>query len=257
MKATFLRRIAISSSCLALLSATGFLRAESSSSTQPLRAVDLTKIDRRIAKEPAYQTNKPKYCLLVFGPEAHTRVWLVLDCKSLYVDRTGTGDLTGPGKRLEKPKAANAATFRTGPITSVDGKTTYPNVLVRIPLVAGGKPPEVVVLTPPHLQKAGVHKQVTESERRLSFADSPEHAPIVHFDGPLSFELENPKQEFMLGEKPNGLTVMIGTRGLGHGTFAALALPDNAPAGVAEITFPNRQPGEKPIVVQVPLKPPD
>ena len=32
-------------------------------------AVDLAKIDRSIAKEPAYKT-KPKYCLLVFGAEA-------------------------------------------------------------------------------------------------------------------------------------------------------------------------------------------
>ena len=31
------------------------------------QAVDLTKIDRTIAKEPAYK-NKPRYCLLVFGP---------------------------------------------------------------------------------------------------------------------------------------------------------------------------------------------
>jgi len=36
---------------------------------------DLTKIDRSIKKEPAYQ-GEPKYCLLVFGPEAKTRIWL-------------------------------------------------------------------------------------------------------------------------------------------------------------------------------------
>ena len=41
------------------------------------QAVDLTKIPRVIAKEPAYQ-GKPKYCLLVFGPEAKHRVWLGL-----------------------------------------------------------------------------------------------------------------------------------------------------------------------------------
>src|SRR5262245_65651509 len=50
------------------------------------RATDLTKIDRTIAKEPAYKS-KPKYCLLVFGPEAKMRVWLVLDGDVLYVDR--------------------------------------------------------------------------------------------------------------------------------------------------------------------------
>src|ERR1700716_872057 len=60
---------------------------------------DLTKIDRTIAKEPAYK-GKPKYCLLVFGPEAKTRVWLGLDGDVLYADRNGNGDLTEEGERL-------------------------------------------------------------------------------------------------------------------------------------------------------------
>ncbi len=58
-----------------------------------LGAADLHKIERTIAKEPAYK-NKPKYCLLVFGPEATTRVWLVQDGDLLYVDRNANGDLT-------------------------------------------------------------------------------------------------------------------------------------------------------------------
>jgi hypothetical protein len=37
-------------------------------------AADLAKIDRRIVREPAYQSGEPKYCLVVFGPEARTRV---------------------------------------------------------------------------------------------------------------------------------------------------------------------------------------
>ena len=39
---------------------------------------DLSQIQRAIAREPAYLT-KPRYGLLVFGPEAKTRVWLVQD----------------------------------------------------------------------------------------------------------------------------------------------------------------------------------
>src|SRR5215510_10605392 len=62
--------------------------------------IDLTKVDRTIAKEPAYKT-KPKYCLLVFGPKAKTRVWLVLDGDVLYVDRNGNGDLTDANERVE------------------------------------------------------------------------------------------------------------------------------------------------------------
>src|SRR5579871_5179529 len=77
----------------------------------PAGAVDLAKIDRTIRKEPAYRSKAPQYCLLVFGPEAKTRVWLVLDLdsepweenaagNSLYVDRNGSGDLTEPGNRV-------------------------------------------------------------------------------------------------------------------------------------------------------------
>jgi len=47
--------------------------------TVPAAEFDLNKIERTIAKEPVYQTKSPRYCLLVFGPEAKTRVWLVLD----------------------------------------------------------------------------------------------------------------------------------------------------------------------------------
>src|SRR5262249_40201765 len=63
-------------------------------------AADLTKVDRTIKKEPAYQT-KPTYCLLVFGPKARDRVWLVLDGDILYVDRNGNGDLTEEGESIK------------------------------------------------------------------------------------------------------------------------------------------------------------
>src|SRR5438270_6084694 len=69
----------------------------------PLSAADLTHIDRKIAKEPAYKS-KPKYCLLVFGPEAKTRVWLVQDGNTLYVDRNGNGDLTEASKKVTAAK---------------------------------------------------------------------------------------------------------------------------------------------------------
>ncbi|MFM9964404.1 MAG: hypothetical protein ACKV2Q_24645 [Planctomycetaceae bacterium] len=39
------------------------------------KPVDLTKIDRSVAKEPEY-SNSPRYCLLVFGEKAESRVWI-------------------------------------------------------------------------------------------------------------------------------------------------------------------------------------
>jgi RNA polymerase sigma factor (sigma-70 family) len=64
---------------------------------------DLTKIDRTIVKEPKYKT-EPYYALLVFGPEAKKRVWLVVDGETLYVDRNGNGDLTEAKERIAGPK---------------------------------------------------------------------------------------------------------------------------------------------------------
>src|SRR5262245_35794495 len=69
----------------------------------PARATDLTKVERSIAKEPVYETKNQRYCLLVFGPEAKTRVWLVLDGDTLYVDRQGTGDLTAKDAKITLP----------------------------------------------------------------------------------------------------------------------------------------------------------
>ena len=61
-------------------------------STPPAGATDLKMLDRTIGKEPKY-SSRPNYALLVFGPEAKTRVWLILVGQVLYVDRNGNGDL--------------------------------------------------------------------------------------------------------------------------------------------------------------------
>ena len=102
-------------------------------------AADLNKIERGIAHEPKYH-GQPKYCLLVFGPQAQTRVWLVLDGKALYADRSGKGDLAGPGKRLKNAglKDSKMARYYTGPIIAADGKTRYPDVKVFVFERGGG-----------------------------------------------------------------------------------------------------------------------
>ena len=81
------RRLLATIVCFALLAA-------------PAAALDLTKIERSIRKEPAYESKRPQYCLMVFGPEAKVRVWLVLDGNILYVDRSGNGDLTAAADRI-------------------------------------------------------------------------------------------------------------------------------------------------------------
>ena len=59
-------------------------------------------------REPAYTSRRPLYGLLVFGPEAKARVWMVLDRSKpdagpydvLYADLDADGDLTEPAERV-------------------------------------------------------------------------------------------------------------------------------------------------------------
>jgi hypothetical protein len=70
-----------------------------------VRAVDLSKIERVITKEPVY-AGQPLYALMVFGPEAAIRVWLVVDGETVYLDRNGNGDLTEADERVPLDAAA-------------------------------------------------------------------------------------------------------------------------------------------------------
>jgi hypothetical protein len=142
--------------------------------TQTAHGVDLAKIDRVTAKEPAYQSKTPKYCLMVFGPEAKTRVWLVLDGEVLYVDRNGNGDLTGADKRVEKSR--NDGKFRVGSITAADGKTQY----FDIKLLLFGKAGFRILLK----AKLGRVYQYITDEDELRFADRPQDPPSCTSMGP-------------------------------------------------------------------------
>src|SRR5438552_10146109 len=97
-------------------------------------AVDLTKIDRALVKEPKYRSAAVKYCLLVFGPEAKTRVWLVQDGDTLYVDRNGNGDLTEEHEKIAAEKDEGAAdgrySFKVGEVR--DGALTHKELFVYV-----------------------------------------------------------------------------------------------------------------------------
>src|SRR4051812_21776583 len=94
---------------------------------------DLSAIDRTVRKEPAYK-GQPRYCLLVFGPEAKARVWLVLDGDTLYVDRNGNGDLTEPGEKVAaEATEAGSATYRHFVVeTLTDGALTHRNLQLTV-----------------------------------------------------------------------------------------------------------------------------
>src|SRR5215471_14688408 len=248
------------------------------SAPAPAAAAELSKIDRTIAKEPTYQS-KPKYCLLVFGLDAKTKVWLVLDGDVLYVDCNGNGDLTGAEKKVRREKARGQVpgNFACGDVVQADGKTTCRGLTV------SGSPEEGEMWVAINLD--GKHEQTASVDANgyLQFADSPILAPTVHFDGPLTMDLVPQYLEitqiatavekgnaveiirertvrailpkFVRGAENTDLRVAVGTVGRGKGTFARIHHKD-LPAGlhpVAEFEFPNRDPAKGPIKINLAL----
>jgi hypothetical protein len=216
-------------------------------------AADRGTGEHRIAKEPAYQ-GKPKYCLLVFGPEAKTRIWLVVDADArlLYVDRNGNGDLSEKDKRVEPyEKGIDLRRYRAGDIAAAGGKTKYTNLSV----VHVGTEPGAQGLSVEEGFTISIEAQGKTQEAVVkTFGDQPRNAPVVHFDGPRTFALfDAPGQVFARGNEPNYLTVLIGTWGPDRKTFATIpcaGVPANVHP-VAEIEFPSKKAGTKPLKAKI------
>lgn len=182
-------------------------------------AQDLAKIERSIAKQPAYASKEPKYCLLVFGPKAETRVWLVLDlaydplrekpgkADALYADLNGDGDLTDPKERIPvtvvtkksfelglptrigsfdvKDHDMNVPSFHVGNVTSREGKTTYAKLSVDVGWYIFGRPDRQVTVS---VDTPGYGRQSVGGPEWW-FARSPAKAPVIWFDGALTLRL--------------------------------------------------------------------
>jgi hypothetical protein len=197
----------------------------------PGQAADLSKIPLRIGKEPAYQTTKPRYCLLVFGPEAKTRVWLVEDGDVLYADRNGNGDLTDPEERFRFDKYPPC---RIGDVHDPASGTTYKSVEV----VEDSQGRRVSVVIP------GRGRQVAHSDRfgSFEFGASAAQAPVVHFGGPLELSLQSLDSP---ARDPHGVylpvVAVVGTPGKGKGTFAVIN-PDDEFRGAKFVCEPSFTP---------------
>lgn len=212
-------------------------------------------IEWQIAKQPVYQS-KPEYALLVFGPDARTRVWMVQDGDLLYVDHNGNGDLTEPSKRLERspgradpqsPGGWDPSMVRVHEIADATHANRYTDLRVTWGDVDGRRGYEVAVTINGRYHQTWMGK----------FAERLADAPIIHFHGPLSLFFEagrsatvllrtkNDCQFYARVETPcaNGECVNI--------DHARGGLDNQNP--VAVIDFPNKTPGEPPVRKRVSL----
>ena len=209
----------------------------------PLNAApDLAKIDRTIVKEPAYET-QPRYCLLVFGPNAETRVWLVEDGETLYVDRNANGDLTEQGEALQPTKKQKLSGYRdaqyeTVKIVPADGSSTHTEFKIGY-YQSDGKPVH-------HFIKVKVNgKQQQFAGWRPIFSDAQQAAEIFHFGGEFAPRPLRKKQLSLTGDGQE-LHLSWFTQGLGKDARAMLGY-EAVPVEItpfAEIEWPSDEPNE-------------
>jgi hypothetical protein len=227
--------------------------------SMPATLPDLTRVDRTIAREPAYRA-APRYCLLVFGPEADVRVWMVRDGDTLHVDRNANGDLAEPGESLgptdrrefmtlEEGRSVpyRQATYSVGDLSPA-GRRERHTGLELSQYQVGDKPAEVVI----SLLVNGTTRQY--AGWTPLFAESRELAPIVHFGGAMVAQPLRGGAVSLSGAKPE-LHLRFGTPGLGSRTFASLGY-EAVPGDVhprAEIEWPGARPDVPPVRTTVTL----
>jgi len=231
----------------------------------PLRAADLAAIERTIGKQPAYRA-EPRYCLLLFGAEAKTRVWIVEDGRTLYVDRNANGDLTDDGPPLQPTEVRNLGSLSGGPprwdfdyVLDEIKPATGPaqtkfrlrrwnygdkedNYGLSVTLHDDKRPrektgPDLAAGRPPARSSAdSAADDAPAPDDGISmyagwfgtlWADSPAKASILHFGGPLEPRLIREK-EFVVDSGVRRLSVCLITPGLG----------DAGPARLSEYAIP-------------------
>ncbi len=243
-------------------------------------AVDLAKIERKIAKEPAYR-NKPKYCLLVLGPEAKTRVWLVQDGDTLYVDRNGNGDLTEANEKVTAERSENAEegvyVFNAGDLR--DGARLHKELTLYVQKIDYLAEREDAVK---HLLKKNPKARgyylflevempgrkgnaiggrvqqrgfLVDSNGVLQFAERPQDAPILHFGGPWQITLFG-KHQLMI-DRDTDVVLGVGSPGVGPGSFTWIDYDNVIPTDkfpTLDIVYPPKRPGETPLREHYELK---
>jgi hypothetical protein len=217
-----------------------------------LRAAEPPAKDRAIAKEPVYESKEPRFCQLVFGPEAKHSVWLVIDGDHLYVDRNGNGNLTEEGKRFLRRPAFLGGGFVMPELAIGDGPPTYTNLIVYWSPQPSGQqkkefPVEVLV---------DVNKQYCQWADFRAIAGRAKDAPVIQFGGPLEMILHADEAPIPAPEKERPIGAVIGTRSsTGHLAMVRndrnLA-PNSDIHPLAEITFPAKA-GADPVPIKLTL----
>ena len=188
---------------------------------------ELKEVDRKPPKEPAYTSRRPLYGLLLFGPEAKARVWMVLDRSGpdagpydiLYVDLDADGDLTEAGERLAGQVQGEGARFSLPGLKDPATGIEHTKFTAR---ATGAPDPTVMVsVTWRGKRKMGGGYPEDPENGYLKFMDSPANAPVMWANGDEPYRF----QRWYGGRLPIGgqedFKVFVGQRGAGPNSFWA------------------------------------
>ncbi len=169
----------------------------------------LDSVERLIVKEPKYLST-PRYALLVLGTKAESKVWMVEDGKTLYIDRNANGDLTDDGPPVKSKNETELGKLASG-LPNFD-MNYFPDDIA---------PPRGPRLTDFNLRRWNYGDKEDSYGLSLTldgktplyagwfgtfWAKSPAEVPLVHFGGPLYPRLLGSK-EFIAGRNSTRLNI--------------------------------------------------
>jgi hypothetical protein len=215
----------------------------------------LTKIERRIGKQPTYVAEQPLFGLVVFGPQMKTRVWIALDKSTrsqseydvAYVDLNANGDLTDKGERLTaKSASAGETRFMLPDFTDPATGDSHTEFSLRFAQRDNNAYQMIGVQWQGKQKFGGGYTANPDEETYSRFGSSPDSAPILWLNGDGPFTFQRWYTEPLRIGRETDLKLFIGVPGVGTSTFCAFqvhALP--AGEGIEGILHYTSKDGEQ------------
>jgi hypothetical protein len=213
---------------------------------------DLSKVERRLKKEPAYQAKEPLYGLYVFGPQAKTRVWAVLDKSKpdaehydvLYFDRNADGDLTASDERIEGKVKGDDTIFEIGSLTDAVSGQTHTGVSISRSEGRDG----MIMFRMKWCDNVSIRGgYAPEPGPYTQFASTPREAPVLWPGADGSFRFQFWMIDTLLVGSAEDVRVFLGHEGHGKNTFCAVPdtfLPKEVPV-IATLIYRDKNDKER------------
>jgi hypothetical protein len=200
---------------------------------------DLDKVDRRLLEHPPWESKQPLFALLALGPEAKSTAWLVVDGENAWLDRDLDGRLEAGEKTSTTTVVPNVVEFE---------KATRAWTLPDLPSGPTAMRLEQAFLNPDWMpaddasnrkemalamERARARQEPFLASLRLragkidwqlmpAFGSSPELAPVLHVDGPLTLGfVESALGPLVLWRgAEREVSIGVGAAGRGPASFA-------------------------------------